>query len=778
MSFWRVGTSVLALTAAGAVTATIIEGGGGGNPAYSITFEAVTQPTPMWPETRWVKANVSGPGVPTPGTYFDEQTAQWNFVWTELEPTSAWQHYTGPLSWLSDARVLYGRWCAHCPSTMGAQAWRCFAYNMNDWSQWTTAVYTFNVVDPATQFTSAQTYVVSPTSNWGVFPAHDVGNRFTSWDAVAGTVGTLSGRVRVIFERGATYTVSTGVNFPVSGGPSIFWMGAVGSGNRPVFNYTTDTTMLGRLMNRQVYVSDIVVNGVLDVNNTPANAGGGFANAIDPGGTHLYMRNVALRNLGLPIQFQGPSAFLSHFSLVDCEIDGWNQCGTLNSGAGAQAVGSGGYACFRGHRVTQRTDAASAPSSAENPGWNGGWGHRDTVFDVFVIDAVDGFSRSGWFANIAPSSRRSIQDVMRVGTSAGGYLGISRVAFEGALSVGTTGSGPVTANVSMNNNYFVLSNSQSRTAFASDISGVTAINTTVVIPPGIKIVGEAGIFQTPNSLGSHFPNLATTQATPNRYLNTTIVMLEDPDWNNSVPSIVNHPGNGMNVTIANTAWYRPFVSVLDEGPFDLNRAATPRMTGYRDRLDSTRGSMIVTGRSGTWSSGTVVGDVQVDVATGNLVMLTGTPSTTIQRGAYTNGSGGTGTVTVASHDHEAATATPWFRLDFDGLTAPFAIGATLTNGSASAQIRWVYYTSGTTGILWLGPITGGSFGDNNPITDNRGGSAVANGAQSLATGIFASMRPLAGAAVLGGATGTLIPRYDQSGQLRPALAARGAMELA
>ena len=70
-------------------------------------------------------------------------------------------------------------------------------------------------------------------------------------------------------------------------------------------------------------------------------------------------------------------------------------------------------------------------------------------------------------------------------------------------------------------------------------------------------------------------------------------------------------------------------------------------------------------------------------------------------------------------------------LAYDGLTANFAVGETVTGGTsgASAEIRSITRFSDTTGGLRLGTVTGGPFADNEAITSATG-AAVANGAST------------------------------------------------
>lgn len=73
-------------------------------------------------------------------------------------------------------------------------------------------------------------------------------------------------------------------------------------------------------------------------------------------------------------------------------------------------------------------------------------------------------------------------------------------------------------------------------------------------------------------------------------------------------------------------------------------------------------------------------------------------------------------------------------LQYDALTADFAIGETVTGGTsgASATILGVVQTTATTGTLKIGTVTSGPFQDNEAIT-SAGGAAVANGADASAS---------------------------------------------
>lgn len=91
--------------------------------------------------------------------------------------------------------------------------------------------------------------------------------------------------------------------------------------------------------------------------------------------------------------------------------------------------------------------------------------------------------------------------------------------------------------------------------------------------------------------------------------------------------------------------------------------------------------------------------------------------------------------------YDGGTWNPWTdetvnELDYDGLTADFAIGETVTGGTsgASAEILGIVRTTSTTGTLKIGAITSGPFQDDEAIT-SASGAAVANGANSVASSV-------------------------------------------
>lgn len=73
------------------------------------------------------------------------------------------------------------------------------------------------------------------------------------------------------------------------------------------------------------------------------------------------------------------------------------------------------------------------------------------------------------------------------------------------------------------------------------------------------------------------------------------------------------------------------------------------------------------------------------------------------------------------------------RLDYDGGTAAFAVGDVVTGTTSGASATVVAIRGGeTAGRLWIGPVTGGPFQDNEAIT-SAAGAAVANGADAAAS---------------------------------------------
>lgn len=89
--------------------------------------------------------------------------------------------------------------------------------------------------------------------------------------------------------------------------------------------------------------------------------------------------------------------------------------------------------------------------------------------------------------------------------------------------------------------------------------------------------------------------------------------------------------------------------------------------------------------------------------------------------------------------YDGGTWNPWTdeavnEIDYDALTADFAIGETVTGGTsgASAEILGIVQTTATTGTLKIGAVTSGPFQDDETIT-SASGSATANGANSSAS---------------------------------------------
>lgn len=77
------------------------------------------------------------------------------------------------------------------------------------------------------------------------------------------------------------------------------------------------------------------------------------------------------------------------------------------------------------------------------------------------------------------------------------------------------------------------------------------------------------------------------------------------------------------------------------------------------------------------------------------------------------------------------------RLEYDGESAPFTVGATLTGATSGATgtiIRVI--DDGATGTLILSGVAGGPFDNNEAITDGSGGAAVANGDSFVVVGAF------------------------------------------
>lgn len=81
-----------------------------------------------------------------------------------------------------------------------------------------------------------------------------------------------------------------------------------------------------------------------------------------------------------------------------------------------------------------------------------------------------------------------------------------------------------------------------------------------------------------------------------------------------------------------------------------------------------------------------------------------------------------------------------YRLDYDGGTAPFTDGSTITGGTsgATAIIERIIPDDPdapeVSGTLWLSAVAGGPFDDDEQITDADGGDAFANGAGAIIPG--------------------------------------------
>lgn len=105
-----------------------------------------------------------------------------------------------------------------------------------------------------------------------------------------------------------------------------------------------------------------------------------------------------------------------------------------------------------------------------------------------------------------------------------------------------------------------------------------------------------------------------------------------------------------------------------------------------------------------------------------------------------------------------------YKLNYDGQTANFTVGQTVTGGTSGATgIIDADLDGGATGTLTLHGVTG-TFQDNETITDGAGGSATANGTQTYFTGgpfrdNEALTDPMTGAAVANGTSSLLFSAF-------------------
>ena len=96
-------------------------------------------------------------------------------------------------------------------------------------------------------------------------------------------------------------------------------------------------------------------------------------------------------------------------------------------------------------------------------------------------------------------------------------------------------------------------------------------------------------------------------------------------------------------------------------------------------------------------------------------------------------------------------------LAYDGATEAFAAGEVVTGGTsgATATILAIVPTTAATGVLKIGPVTGGPFQDNEALTGATVGDALANGAEASASSL----------AVTGVATSALSFVWPHKGRL-------------
>ncbi len=321
MSIWRVGTSVIALSAAGARFATVAGDGIPPNATLSIVVETMDS-LAIAPHVQWFDvSNLVGftPAAPSPGQTFNPQAHDITYIWDFGDPTSTPHPSCNlPNAW-RNTNIAYGKRVCHVFDAPGNYTVTLFAFDQN--GNYGTATVAVSVVNPDTAFPGNRTICVNPVGD-AVFTGAPAGaQQLQGLAAIEGAIGGLGSQTaRVLLKRGSTFSGT----IPWPNAAPNRYVSAYGTGADPIITHTADGDIIGTPQAPALYNKFVNLDYRGDWN--PDTEIGRYTNFSGLGRGFFLLHKCRFNGF---ILFAPGSDPIGTITFSSCLLENWRDYGTI-----------------------------------------------------------------------------------------------------------------------------------------------------------------------------------------------------------------------------------------------------------------------------------------------------------------------------------------------------------------------------------------------------------------------------------------------------------------
>lgn len=507
-------------------------------------------------------------GISAPAGVYDARMHDVYYVWSfgEAGSFAAPQHL---LPEHMDRNRAIGPAVAHVYRTPGTYTARLDMYGtIGGAPAHAYSERTVTVGSSASMFAGAQTYFVSPSSDWTNAPSGS--QHVTSLDNAAEWANEGGGPYRIMLNRGETHTWGgRRFGFNTAAACTIHVVAGPGGGAKPILTCTgvfgcggfDDATYV----NKALVVQGLVMNGPYDpITPGEPEVTGAFSSFGSYAPQQMLIDDCEIRNFGNFLYIGDDTS--RHIYMHDNIMEGYGQSGV----AGAHADGL----ILLGNRILS---AAGAPiDNSVNMGATvrTGAGVMTFISHANDIECAQGWSGlGGGYIAVQPCIRVESEGV------AGQTINITNCTFAGGftqLSIANGDDPSVILNAIIDGCYF-LGSYQSGNVIGAENAGTTVRNNIAVIPnPATRIGPGLSSFVVLINVGG-----GASLVPPMKVYGNTIVNLTSDTL-----GVVANNGGYSNVTTQNNVIHQPAASPAQtaDAPLVTTPALwTPREMGYMDR---------------------------------------------------------------------------------------------------------------------------------------------------------------------------------------------------
>ena len=507
-------------------------------------------------------------GISAPGGVYDARMHDVYYVWSfgEAGSFAAPQHL---LPEHMDRNRAIGPAVAHVYRTPGTYTARLDMYGtIGGAPAHAYSERTVTVGSSASMFAGAQTYFVSPSSDWTNAPSGS--QHVTSLDNAAEWANEGGGPYRIMLNRGETHTWGgRRFGFNTAAACTIHVVAGPGGGAKPILTCTgvfgcggfDDATYV----NKALVVQGLVMNGPYDpITPGEPEVTGAFSSFGSYAPQQMLIDDCEIRNFGNFLYIGDDTS--RHIYMHDNIMEGYGQAGVT----GAHADGL----ILLGNRILS---AAGAP--IDNSVNMGATVRTGAEIMTFISHANDIECAQGWSG--LGGGYIAVQPCIRVESDgvAGQTINITNCTFAGGftqLSIANGDDPSVILNAIIDGCYF-LGSYQSGNVIGAENAGTTVRNNIAVIPnPATRIGPGLSSFVVLINVGG-----GASLVPPMKVYGNTIVNLTSDTL-----GVVANNGGYSNVTTQNNVIHQPAASPAQtaDAPLVTTPALwTPREMGYMDR---------------------------------------------------------------------------------------------------------------------------------------------------------------------------------------------------